>query len=224
MASTASTSGCICRTSTTGRSLGFWFLNYHSRLPLISGRTGTRAGVGNAFGALTAVGAAAQALAAGVPLNQAIALATGAGFAAANSPAAGGNLTQAAAAQYATIGANTALRGGDVTQQATNIAVHEYAKTAGYFTEFPEDIQMFGVSFNTQLQKSGIALQGEISYRNDVPLQYDDVEAPVRGADAFRGRTRGAARHAAALRAALCGRSWSDAQRLQSARALRSRQ
>lgn len=159
-----------------GTELGFYFLNYHSRLPLISGRTGTRTGVGNAFGALTSVGAAAQALAAGVPLNQAIALATGAGFAAANNPAAGGNLSQAAAAQYATIGANTALRGGDVTQQATNIAVHEYAKTAGYFTEFPEDIQMFGVSFNTQLQKSGIALQGEIAYRNDVPLQYDDVE------------------------------------------------
>ncbi len=56
--------------------------------------------------------------------------------------------------QYATIGANTQLAGGDVTTQATNLAVHEYAKTAGYFTEFPENIHLIGASFNTQLQSS----------------------------------------------------------------------
>ena len=48
-----------------GTEFGLFFLNYHSRLPLISGRTGTQAGVGNAFGALNAVGAAAQGLARG---------------------------------------------------------------------------------------------------------------------------------------------------------------
>ena len=31
-------------------------------------------------------------------------------------------------------------------------------------------------AFNTLLQSSGIALQGEISYRQDVPLQLDDIE------------------------------------------------
>ena len=67
-ASTASTSSTSRRTSTTAPSSASIFLNYHSRLPLISGRTGTQAGVGNAFGALNAVGAAAQALAAGLPL------------------------------------------------------------------------------------------------------------------------------------------------------------
>ncbi len=45
-----------------------------------------------------------------------------------------------------------------------------------YFTEFPEDIRLIGASFNTQLQSSGIALQGEIAYRQNQPLQYDDVE------------------------------------------------
>jgi hypothetical protein len=35
---------------------------------------------------------------------------------------------------------------------------------------------MIGLSFNTQLQDSGIALQGEVSFRKDQPLQYDDVE------------------------------------------------
>ena len=157
-----------------GTEFGLYFLNYHSRLPLISGRTGTQAGLGNAFGALNAAGAAAQALAAGLPLQAAIA--TGAAVGVSRSQQAGGNLTATAAQQYATIGANTQLAGGDVTTQATNLAVNEYARTAGYFTEFPEDIRMIGLSFNTQLQATGVALQGEVAYRQNAPLQYDDVE------------------------------------------------
>ena len=51
-----------------------------------------------------------------------------------------------------------------------------YASTARYFLEYPEDITLYGLSFNTQLGRSGIALQGEISHRQDVPLQVDDVE------------------------------------------------
>ena len=157
-----------------GTEFGLFFLNYHSRLPLISGRTGTQAGVGNAFGALNAVGAAAQGLAAGLPINAAIATAAQLGVA--RSAAAGGNLSLATATQYATIGANTQLSRGDVTSQASNIATHEYALTSGYFTEYPEDIKLIGLSFNTQLQWGGIALQGEVAYRQDVPLQFDDVE------------------------------------------------
>jgi len=157
-----------------GTEFGLFFLNYHSRLPLISGMTGTQQGVGNAFGALNSVGAAAQAIAAGLPVNAAIATAAQLGVS--RSAAAGGNLDLATATQYATIGANTHLSGGDVTLQATNIATHEYALTAGYFTEYPEDIKLIGLSFNTQLQWGGIALQGEVAYRQDVPLQFDDVE------------------------------------------------
>jgi hypothetical protein len=157
-----------------GTEFGLFFLNYHSRLPLISGRTGTQQGLGNSWGALNAVGAAAQALAAGVPLAGAIETAAQLGVA--RSAAAGGNLSIARAREYASVGARTQLGGGDVAGQAGNISTHEYAITAGYFTEFPEDIQLIGLSFNTQLQSSGIALQGELAYRKDVPLQYDDVE------------------------------------------------
>jgi len=157
-----------------GTEFGLFFLNYHSRVPLISGQTGTQAGVGNGFGALNAVGAAAQGLAAGLPINAAIATAAQLGVS--RAAAAGGNLDLATATAYATIGANTQLSRGDVTQQATNLATHEYAKTAGYYTEYPEDIKLIGLSFNTQLQWGGIALQGEVAYRKDVPLQYDDVE------------------------------------------------
>jgi len=157
-----------------GTEFGLFFLNYHSRLPLISGQTGTQVGVGNAFGALNSVGAAAQAIAAGLPVNAAIATAANLGVA--RSAAAGGNLDLATATQYATIGANTHLAHGDVAGQASNIATHEYALTAGYYTEYPEDIKLIGLSFNTQLQWGGIALQGEVAYRQDMPLQFDDVE------------------------------------------------
>ncbi len=51
-----------------------------------------------------------------------------------------------------------------------------YAATARYFLEYPEDITLYGLSFNAQLGRSGIALQGEVSRRQDVPLQVDDVE------------------------------------------------
>jgi len=157
-----------------GTELGFFFVNYHSKLPLISGRTGTQAGIGNSLGTLTAVIATAQGLASGLPFGTAVAIA--ANTAVGTAAGAGGNLSLATATEYATIAGNTVLGGGNVTSQATNLATHEYARTASYYTEYPEDIQMFGVSFNTPLGQTGIALQGEVSYRHDVPLQFDDVE------------------------------------------------
>jgi hypothetical protein len=157
-----------------GTEFGFYFVNYHSKLPVISGRTGTQTGIGNSLGTLTAVVATAQGLASGLPFDSAVAIAAnaGAGAAAAN----GGDLSLATATDYATIAANTVLTGGSVSGQATALATHEYARTARYFTEYPEDIQLFGVSFNTQLGTTGVALQGEVSWRQDVPLQFDDVE------------------------------------------------
>jgi uncharacterized protein DUF1302 len=157
-----------------GTEFGLFYLNYHSRLPLISGHTGPQSGLGNAWGALNAVGAAAQGLAAGLPPAAAIATAAQLGVLRASQQ--GGNLSLATATQYASVGAATQIAGGDVTAQASNIATHEYAVTANYFTEYPEDIKLIGLSFNTQLQWGGIALQGEVAYRQDVPLQYDDVE------------------------------------------------
>jgi hypothetical protein len=48
-------------------------------------------------------------------------------------------------------------------------------RSAGYFVEYPENIQMYGMSWNTTLP-GGIAFQGEVSYRPNMPLQVDDVE------------------------------------------------
>ena len=157
-----------------GTELGFYFVNYHSKLPVINGRTGTQAGVGNSLGTLTTVRATALGLASGLPFNAAVALGANAGRNAAL--ANGGNMSLATATEYATIAGNTVLAGGNTTAQASNLATHEYAKTASYFTEYPEDIQLVGLSFNTQLGQTGVALQGEVSYRHDAPLQFDDVE------------------------------------------------
>ena len=157
-----------------GTELGFYFLNYTSRLPLVSLQTGTQAGFGNAFGAVNAVGAAAQAIAAGLPLAAAVATGTAVGRQQALTH--GGNLSAATAQQYATIGANTLLAGGNVNNQASNLAANEYARTEGLYEEYPQDIKMLGLSFNTQIQKTGTALQGEVAYRHNVPLQIDDVE------------------------------------------------
>ncbi len=169
-----------------GTELGFFFVNYHSKLPLISGRTGTQQGICNSLGTLTAAIATAQGLASGLPFDSAVAIAAnvavqrarGPGIAptAVNCTTNQGNLTLATATEYARIAGNTVLGGGNITAQATNLATHEYAQTARYFTEYPEDIQLFGVSFNTQLGTTGVALQGEVSFRQDVPLQFDDVE------------------------------------------------
>jgi hypothetical protein len=157
-----------------GTQLGFYFLNYTSRLPVVSVQTGTQAGFGNAFGAVNAVAVAAQALAAGLPF--AAAVATGAAVGEQRAAAAGGNLSAATATEYATIGANTLLAGGNVNNQASNLAANEYAKTQGVVEQFPRDIKMLGLSFNTEIQKTGTALQGEVAYRHNVPLQLDDVE------------------------------------------------
>ena len=59
----------------------------------------------------------------------------------------------------------------------SGIAVTSQSVQSGrYFVEYPEDIHLYGISFNTQLEASGVALQGELSYRPNAPFQIDDVE------------------------------------------------
>ena len=53
-------------------------------------------------------------------------------------------------------------------------AIDRYANAARYFVEYPEDLRTFGVSFNTVLGASGWALQGEYSFHPDLPLQREE--------------------------------------------------
>jgi hypothetical protein len=138
---------------------GLYYMNYHSRLPTINGRTGTIQGALGAglIGAVapTVIG---TALAAGLPA------AVAAGVAAGLSPSVAGAL------------ALTALQAGPQAAIATAsaLATDAYAHTARYFIAYPEDIKLYGLSFNTAV--GNFAVQGEVSHRQDVPLQVDDVE------------------------------------------------
>jgi hypothetical protein len=51
--------------------------------------------------------------------------------------------------------------------------------TNSYWTEYPEDIDLYGVSFNSNI--GTWALAGEVSYRPNLPLQFDDVEVLFAG-------------------------------------------
>lgn len=94
-----------------------------------------------------------------------------------------------------------------------------FTRNSSYRAEYPEDIQLFGASFNTTIP-FGISLQGEISFRKDQPLQLDDVEllqatlaAPSilgsisqgQTAGATAGRAQGSATFNSAVAAAIAG-------------------
>lgn len=64
-----------------------------------------------------------------------------------------------------------ALQSGTIAGASQAFATDQYGKTARYFVEYPEDLKVFGFSFNTVLGSSGWALQGEYSYHPDTPLQ-----------------------------------------------------
>ncbi|MCY1260383.1 hypothetical protein D9M68_237530 [compost metagenome] len=47
------------------------------------------------------------------------------------------------------------------------------AADAQYFLEFPEDIRLYGLSFNTTVGTASV--EGELSYRPNMPLAFDDL-------------------------------------------------
>jgi hypothetical protein len=141
-------------TSLNNTDFGFYYLKYSSRLPLIDAITPTTPVATFMPGALANLlvqyGAATQATA----------------------PTVAGQLLTV----YAT---NPALL--NATQQgliagAQKVAFLTAAATGRYFVDYPSGINMLGASFNTDVGTTGISLQGEVSYKQDVPLQVDDVE------------------------------------------------
>ena len=151
---------------------GFYYMNYHSRLPVISARTGSALGALKTTTAGTAAGTFAALYDPTNPASAAAAIT--AGITAGTTVGVTGGLDPVEAQAISTGAINAATAGG--SDLASAYAVNEFAQTAEYIIEYPEDIQLFGVSFNTTLGASGVALQGEISHRLDVPLQMDDIE------------------------------------------------
>jgi hypothetical protein len=122
-----------------GTEFGFYYANYHSRLPVVNGVSGTVQG---------ALSANAAGTAAGIFIYQLYGVAPGT------------NPQVDALAQAA----------------GTAAATDAYAATASYFLTYPEDIKMYGLSWNAQLGTTGVAFQGEVSYQQDKPFLVDDVE------------------------------------------------
>ncbi len=149
-----------------------YYMNYHSRLPAISARTPTSpvntALVGSDTGAILGANTAFMgslvpaATSIGLPPATALQLLIGASL--------GAVPTSSVPAALLPLLPTVAGVSGQVAQREFLVA----AATGRYLIEFPEDIHLYGASFNTSIQ--GIALQGELSYRPNQPLQVDDVE------------------------------------------------
>jgi hypothetical protein len=146
---------------------GVFYMNYHSRLPAISARTPTAAISATLVQSTAANLAQTSLVPAMVPVF-------GAGTSSALTTLLGAALTGVPAAALPANLQPFYPAAAQIASGARTIGFLSAAQTARYLIEFPEDIHLVGASFNTSLK--GIALQGEVSYRSNQPLQVDDVE------------------------------------------------
>ncbi|MES2693444.1 MAG: DUF1302 domain-containing protein [Verrucomicrobiota bacterium] len=144
---------------------GLYFSRYNSRSPVLNARTPTTPVNTDLTGPLT------QAfIRGGIPAAQAGPQAVAIFQLIVRSQTAPATLTPVELATLQSAPVQAAIAG------ARQIALLTAAASGKYFTEYPEGLNMYGASFNTSLGKSGISWQGEVSLKNDVPLQVDDVE------------------------------------------------
>ena len=148
---------------------GLYFANYHSRLPLLRARTGSREGIQAGLAAVGAVAAAA-----GAPASSAIVAALTPVVRQQVMAGVQAGLIDPADAQ-STIEDRL---GKQVLGIAGVLAFDRYVDTPDpfgnrghFFHEYPEDVQLLGLSFNTALGTSGWALQGDYALHLDAPLQ-----------------------------------------------------
>ena len=144
---------------------GFYYARYNSRSPLLSARTPTSAINTDLTGPLTVA-----FIRGGVPAAAAPAQAAAIFQLLVKATLAPTTLTPVEAATIQSPTVQAAVAG------ARSIALLTAAANGRYFAEYPEGLNLYGLSFNTSLGKSGISWQGEVSVKKDVPLQIDDVE------------------------------------------------
>ena len=153
---------------------GFYAMNYHSRLPIVGAQTSSPQALQGALAAVNAISAPGS--------HTQSAIVTGITQGIQETVRAGVEIglidpanAQAAIDTLTTELLNPAAIGELVSGFAGPLAIDRYADRANrsgeYFLEYPEDIRLLGVSFNTALGTSGWALQGEYSLRPDAPLQ-----------------------------------------------------
>ncbi len=151
---------------------GLYYMNYHSRLPVISAQTPTDPVsvtlVVNTASALANANIAPAMIGAGIPAGTVAVVLPGLVQSALGGVPVG-SLAPSLAPYAAFYPAAQSVASG-----ARTIGFLTAAGTGRYLIEFPENLHLFGASFNTSIH--GIALQGEVSYRDNQPLQIDDVE------------------------------------------------
>lgn len=155
----------------SGMDVGLYYAKFHSRSPVLSARTPTGP-VSSALVVGTATSLATAQLAPAM---------VGAGYPPAGVPAALNTLLGAALTGVPVGALPPSLQpfypaAQSIAAGASQIGLLTAAQTGGYIVEYPDAIDMLGVSFNTSLGNTGISWQGDLSYKNDVPLQVDDVE------------------------------------------------
>ena len=160
---------------------GFYFMNHHSRLPVVSAHTGTAADAGAGLGIAGTIGAAGPTAVEEIvtgAVTQALTLA--------RCPSPQHSRQCGAIAQ--SVQAETTAQVSTLAGAAARAAgIDAYAEKGHYFIEYPEDIQLFGVSFNTEVGATGWALQGEWSYRHDAPLQFAERKVFADALEPFTG-------------------------------------
>ena len=145
--------------------IGFYFTNYHSRLPVVSAHTGTAEDAGQGLIAAGTIRAHAS-----TAVTEIVTATVTHALAEARCPSPTHSAECGALANR--VQTETTARVRAAAEGAVLAAgVDVYADQGHYFIEYPEDIQLYGVSFNTAIGTTGWALQGEYSYRRDAPLQ-----------------------------------------------------
>ncbi|PCJ45816.1 MAG: hypothetical protein COA99_03990 [Moraxellaceae bacterium] len=138
-----------------------YFINYHSKLPLLSGymptpSADTIANITTLFAGSLIAGGAAPATASAIATGYIATPLTGVLTA---------DPTDIAGVRNAVLGVNPSLMAAMLPD-------------ASYFIEYPEDIQLYGVSFNTTIDigipGGASSVAGEISLRKDQPFQIED--------------------------------------------------
>ncbi|MXY64440.1 MAG: DUF1302 domain-containing protein [Gammaproteobacteria bacterium] len=136
---------------------GFYFINYHSRLPTVAAQTSPVEYIQAGLAAAGAVGSPTSVTTSAVT-QQVTTEVT--------------NAAQAGLIPPASVRDVIMQRvGQSVGGIAGALAIDRYGKGGHYLLEYAEDIKLFGLSFNTVLGSSGWALQGEYSLRQNAPLQ-----------------------------------------------------
>ncbi len=152
---------------------GFFTMNYHSRTPFVSGRRGGITAPGGTIASTLNPALAPAFAAAGITVAPGAA-----GCTVVDIPTFGALHTAATIGALAPFVGGVANATGLSALNATNAACNTATANGGagtYFVDYPQNIHLFGVSFNTE-GPMGIALQGEYSYRPNQPVQLPSAE------------------------------------------------